>query len=390
MTDKIPDNHHVLEFPYTRTTGEIVGSFLTALRDGRILGSRIDGKVYCPPLEYHPETAAPVETDLVEIGPGGVVETWTWVEHPTSKHPFQEPFAFALIKLDGADTALPHAVKVSSQEKIFSSARVTARWRQDEGQAEGNQESKEGTGTSGAAGGTVARGETAEGKAAAGTVAGNAAAESSAITDIYFVLESEAGATPAKAPAQKSATTLSAEALSADPVTITNHLISLTIHEPLHAHRKRFAEGLLEGKIIGQRSPESGKIYVPGRGYDPIERVLITEADEVEITDVGTVVGFTEITPVQYHGQKETDPYIRCSILLDGSDQPVQGIDIRHIPVDDFRVGMRMKAVWKPKADRYIDDMDNRYGSIPETVVERWDPTGEPDVGSEQLKEHSM
>ena len=341
LSDRIADSHHVLEFPYTRTTGAFVGPFLTALRDGRILGSRIadsptsgsskGSKVYCPPLEYHPETAAEVPEDFVEVGPGGVVTSWTWVAHPTAKHPFQEPFAFAMILLDGADSSMPHGVKAKSAADMETGMRVAAQWRDE---------------------------------------------RHGAITDIYFVPEAEAASQDIKP--------------GDEPVTITEHLISLTIAEPLHDHRRRFAEGLLQGKIIGQRSPATGKVYVPGRGFDPMERVMMTEADEVEVADVGTVVGFTEINPVQYHGQKEVKPYIRCSILLDGASQPVQGIDIRHIAVEDFKVGMRMQAQWKPEAERVIEDMDNRFGSIPETVVERWEPTGEPDVPPEELKEHAM
>ena len=48
---------------------------------------------------------------MVLVGPGGTVKTATWISEPTRKHPFQEPFAFALIDLDGCDTPLLHAVK---------------------------------------------------------------------------------------------------------------------------------------------------------------------------------------------------------------------------------------------------------------------------------------
>ena len=57
-----------------------------------------------------PRRARRSTSTLVEVGPGGVVETWAWVGEPTRKHPLDHPFAFALIKLDGADTALLHAV----------------------------------------------------------------------------------------------------------------------------------------------------------------------------------------------------------------------------------------------------------------------------------------
>jgi hypothetical protein len=100
-----------------------------------------------------------------------------------------------------------------------------------------------------------------------------------------------------------------------EPVTITEHLVSLRISEPLYPHRARFARGLLEGRIVGQRSPASGKVYVPSNGYDNLERVEMTEADDVVVADRGAVSSFTVITPVQYYGQKETDPYIRASIL---------------------------------------------------------------------------
>ena len=124
-----------------------------------------------------------------------------------------------------------------------------------------------------------------------------------------------------------------------EPVIITEHLIGLRITEPLYPHRARFAQGLLDGKIIGQRSPVTGKVYVPGRGYDNMSRVLMGPDDEVVVSDVGTVVAFTELNPVQYYGQTETEPYVRCSILFDGSDQPMIGIDIRDMTVDEIRGG---------------------------------------------------
>ena len=51
----------VLEFPggYTRTTGPVIGRFLTELRDGRLVGVRTAaGRVLVPPLEYDPATAS--------------------------------------------------------------------------------------------------------------------------------------------------------------------------------------------------------------------------------------------------------------------------------------------------------------------------------------------
>jgi len=118
-----------LEFPYSRTVGPIVGAFLAGLREHRIAGSRAsDGKVLVPPLEYDPHTGETL-TELVEVRPAGTVESWTWVAAPTSKHPLAHPFAFALIRPEGADTAMVHAVDAGSIDKMHTGMRVTPRWR---------------------------------------------------------------------------------------------------------------------------------------------------------------------------------------------------------------------------------------------------------------------
>ena len=168
---------------------------------------------------------------------------------------------------------------------------------------------------------------------------------------------------------------------------MTEHLISLDFEEVMSPHRVRYLEGLRAGKFIGQKSPATGKVYLPSKGYDPIERVLLKPEDDVEVAHTGTVVSYTVITPVQYYGQEETEPYIRSSILLDGSDQPLGQQDIRDMSPDDFRAGMRVRAIFKPQAERDLEGIDNRWGGTGD-VVERWEPTGEPDVPFEQFSEH--
>ncbi|GAA3829823.1 OB-fold nucleic acid binding domain-containing protein [Sphaerisporangium flaviroseum] len=123
---------HVLEFPggYTRTTGPVIGRFLTELRDGRIVGVRTaEGRVLVPPLEYEPGTGEPVTDTFVEVGPAGTVVTWAWVETPREGHPLDRPFAWALIKLDGADTSLVHAVEAAAAKAMRPGLRVRPRWK---------------------------------------------------------------------------------------------------------------------------------------------------------------------------------------------------------------------------------------------------------------------
>lgn len=118
-----------MELMYRRSLGPVVGGFLTGLRDQRLLASRTTGgRVLCPALEYDPETGDAVEPDLVEVGPGGTVTGWTWVDEPLRKHPSDGPFAWALVQLDGADTSLLHALLVDSAEAVSVGMRVEPRW----------------------------------------------------------------------------------------------------------------------------------------------------------------------------------------------------------------------------------------------------------------------
>lgn len=130
MADDTFVAHHVLEFPggYKRSLGPVIGRFLTGLRDGHIEGVKLaDGRVLVPPTEYDPTTSESTGAP-VEVGPGGVVTTWTWIGAPRPKHPLARPFAWALIRLDGADTAMLHVVDAGSESSMAAGMRVTPRW----------------------------------------------------------------------------------------------------------------------------------------------------------------------------------------------------------------------------------------------------------------------
>ena len=51
------------------------------------------------------------------------------MSHPLPKHPLDRPFAWALIKLDGADTAMLHAVDAGGEGAVATGDRVTVRFR---------------------------------------------------------------------------------------------------------------------------------------------------------------------------------------------------------------------------------------------------------------------
>ena len=119
---------HVLEYPYTRSTGEVIGRFFAGLRERRILGVRTpEGRVLVPPQEYDPETGAEL-SEMVEVRESGVVTSWTWIAEPRAKHLLQKPFAFALVILEGADTAMLHMIDAGDEAVMRAGMRVRVRW----------------------------------------------------------------------------------------------------------------------------------------------------------------------------------------------------------------------------------------------------------------------
>lgn len=90
-----------IRIPFRYAAGGAGSRFLAALRDERrILGARCDAcrRVFAPLRSFCSSCgASPLEE--IALGPGGRVEAWTARADGT---------VFALVRLDGADTALLH------------------------------------------------------------------------------------------------------------------------------------------------------------------------------------------------------------------------------------------------------------------------------------------
>jgi uncharacterized OB-fold protein len=307
-----------ISFDYTRSLGPVLSQFMGGLAQRRILGSRsADGRVHVPPAEYDPVTFAPPR-ELTEVGPAGTVLTWSWQPAPREGQPLTHPFAWALIQLDGADTALLHAVDVDGADSMRTGMRVRPRW---------------------------------------------AAEPAGRITDIVcFEIPSDDGTSERPAAPADS-----------EPVPITGTEtgtmiapISLRYTHSASAEESRYLRALAEGKIIGQRCPECGKVYVPPRGACPT--CGVPTAIDVELPDTGTVTTFCVVN-VPFQGQRVPVPYVAAAVLLDGADIPFQHLILGCAP-EDVRMGMRVRAVWKPPAD---------WGTTAENI-DHFEPNGEPDA----------
>lgn len=343
-----------VEFDYTRSLGPVLSGFMTGLRDRTVLGGRAaDGRVIVPPSEYDPVTHEPL-TDLVPVGPGGTVQTWTWVSEPVPGQPFDRPFAFALVLLDGADTAMLHAVDVDGPDRIRTGMRVHVRWAEE---TVGDIRD-------------IACFEPADDRTGdeAGTAGGSAAGE-------------HQGAWPRRpdgdATEQEASGRRAAPATGGVPAGGGTGIVSpvrLDYTYAASAEESRFYRGLAEGRILGQRCPACEKVYVPPRGACPVDGV--PTRDEVELPARGIVTTFC-IVNVPFLGQRIQPPYVSAYVLLEGADIPflhlVLGCDAHEV-----RMGMRVEAVWKPR-EEWTTSMEN---------IDHFRPTGEPDAPYESYATH--
>ncbi|AEF39438.1 Zn-ribbon domain-containing OB-fold protein [Hoyosella subflava] len=313
-------------FDYTRSLGPVLSRFMTALAQRQILGIKgSDGRVHVPPVEYDPVTAEPL-TEFVEVGTEGTVLTWSWCPKPVEGQPIQQPFAWALIRLDGADAGLLHAVNVPSPSDIRTGMRVQVQW---------------------------------------------AEAPTGHIRDIAYFVPTDPGtsaAAPQAPPPPES------KRDDEDRVTTIITPIQLAYDHTVSAEESRYLRALADGKLIGQRCAECGQVYIPPRGACPVDGVPTTT--EVELPDTGIVTTFC-IVNVPFLGQRITPPYVVAYVLLDGADIAFLHL-VRGCDSADVRMGMRVRAVWRPKAE-WQTSLSN---------IDYFTPTGERDAPIETFARH--
>ncbi|SHK71273.1 hypothetical protein SAMN02745216_03955 [Desulfatibacillum alkenivorans DSM 16219] len=110
--------------------GKMGSKFYVALRDSKeILGVRCKtcSKVLWPPRETCGRCFSLLtEDDLVKIGPGGSVVSFTRVHYSEPIHPdVDAPLVYAVIQLDGADSGMTHLIGGVDPEQIEIGMRVT-------------------------------------------------------------------------------------------------------------------------------------------------------------------------------------------------------------------------------------------------------------------------
>src|SRR5699024_2229520 len=150
--------------------------------------------------------------------------------------------------------------------------------------------------------------------------------------------------------------------------------INLSYTHSVSAEESRHLRALAEGRLLGQRCPACGKVYIPPRGACPTDGVPTSE--EVELPDAGIVTTFC-IVNVPFLGQRITPPYVAAYILLIGADIPLLHL-VLGCDASEVRMGMRVRAAWTPESEWWTT-MRN---------IDHFAPTGEPDAPYETFAHH--
>lgn len=161
---------------------------------------------------------------------------------------------------------------------------------------------------------------------------------------------------------------------SNEPITLIRTPISLDYDYSAGQSASRFLRAIEEGKLLGQRCPVDGRVYFPSRGACPQHGVTFGE-EVVELPDVGTIVTFS-IVRVPSESIPLELPYITVNVLLDGADTIL--MHVLDAKLEDVHMGMRVKAVWKPKEE----------WSTSTTNIIYFRPLDEPDADYDSYKEH--
>lgn len=134
----------------------------------------------------------------------------------------------------------------------------------------------------------------------------------------------------------------------------------------------RFLRSMKEGHLVGRRCPSCLKVILPPRGSCSMCGELLGE--EVELSDSGTLVTFA-IVNVNFANRVIDLPYVTGEVLFDGADMTTMVL-LSGLPLEDVRMGMRVKAVWLPEAE-----WDYSLANI-----DHVEPIDEPDADYESFK----
>ena len=111
----------------------------------------------------------------------------------------------------------------------------------------------------------------------------------------------------------------------------------------------KFLGGLKEGRILGTKCDRCGRIVVPPRIF--CEYCFRPSDNYLELPDTG-IVNTYSVSHISTDTTRLQEPIIPAVIEIDGTDRAGFLHILGEINPDRIRIGMKVRAVWKPHSER--------------------------------------
>ncbi len=125
----------------------------------------------------------------------------------------------------------------------------------------------------------------------------------------------------------------------------------------------RYLEELKQGRLMARSCRRCARVMIPPRMF--CERCFRPTDEWIEVKDTGKILTYS-LCYVTWDVRRIKKPQIPAVIEIDGAS-PGMGIlhVVKNIAPKEVRVGMAVRAVWKPKS--------KRVGSV--TDIAHWEPS---------------
>lgn len=125
----------------------------------------------------------------------------------------------------------------------------------------------------------------------------------------------------------------------------------------------RFLDGMKQGKIIGSHCNECDRTVVPPRVF--CEMCFVPVGEYVELPPTGTINTFA-ISWIATDRSRLKKPVVPAVVDIDGTTKAGLLHMIGNVDPKKVKIGMRVKAVWRPAPERKGDITDLLH----------WEPAG--------------
>ncbi len=120
----------------------------------------------------------------------------------------------------------------------------------------------------------------------------------------------------------------------------------------------RFLSELKDGRLVGRKCDKCGRILFPPRSF--CEDCFVRTGEFVRLEETGTVETYS-VSYIDTDARRLEEPIHVGVISIDGASEKMGFMHYIGEVKGDLKIGMKVKAVWKPKKDREGAITDIKY-----------------------------